>query len=368
MGLQIAIDASRITVSQRTGTENYALQLIRRLLTLETDHHFQLYFRDQPAPNLLPEGDHWTAHVIPWPRAWTHLRFAAELWRTRPAVTLVPAHTLPRFFPGRSVVTVHDLGYLHFPAAHPEKERRYLDWSTQFSAKRATKILADSEATRRDLTDEYSIAAEKIHVVYPGHDESLTPITDPQVITTVREKYGITKDYLFFLGTLQPRKNIQRLIQAFQQCHQSIDQAVQLVLGGKKGWLFDEAWLNGADNVHLTGYIDDADIAALYSGALGFVFPSLYEGFGFPVLEAMRCHTPVVCANTSSLPELGGTAAIYVDPTSIDAIADGMLKLIQLSPAERQDRIQRGIAQTQQFTWTQTARQTLAVLESAANG
>jgi hypothetical protein len=135
--LRIAIDASRTTVTQRTGTEQYALQLIRHLLELPSGHEFTLYFRDAPPPDLFPEGT--LQKVIPFPRAWTHLRFASELWRSRPDVTWVPAHTLPRIFPGRAVVTVHDLGYLHFPEAHPPKERRYLDWSTRYSAKRATR-------------------------------------------------------------------------------------------------------------------------------------------------------------------------------------------------------------------------------------
>lgn len=368
MGLRIAIDASRITVSHRTGTENYALQLIRHLLMLETAHHFHLYFRDEPPANLLPTNAQWTKHIIPWRRVWTHLRFAAALWRTRPDVTFVPAHTLPRLFPGRAVVTVHDLGYLHFPQAHPERERRYLDWSTQFSAKRATHILADSKATKHDLITHYHIPADKIHVVYPGHDESLQAVTHDTTIAAVKAKYGIQKDYLLFLGTLQPRKNIGRLIQAFQQCQAERHFDLQLVLGGKKGWLFDEAWLANTKDVHLTGYIDDADVAALYSGAAGFIFPSLYEGFGFPILEAMRCQTPVVCSNTSSLPELAGDAAIYVDPADVDSIAAGMIQLVELTGIERTAMIQRGVARLDHFTWEKTARQTLAVLEQAANG
>lgn len=368
MGLQIAIDASRITVSHRTGTENYALQLIHHLLALETAHHFHLYFRDEPPADLLPTRKNWTKHVIPWPRVWTHIRFAAELWRTRPDVTFVPAHTLPRLFPGRAVVTVHDLGYLHFPEAHPKRERRYLDWSTHFSAKRATCILADSEATKRDLIAHYNIPAEKTHVVYPGHDETLQAVTYATTIATVKAKYGIEKDYLLFLGTLHPRKNIRRLIQAFQQCQAERDFDLQLVLGGKKGWLFDETWLNETQNVHLTGYVDDADIATLYSGAVGFIFPSLYEGFGFPILEAMRCHTPVVCSHTSSLPELGGDAPIYVDPADVDSIAGGMMQLLELTGSQRMAMIQRGIARLEHFTWAQAARQTLAALERAANG
>ncbi len=367
MGLQIAIDASRITVSQRTGTENYALQLIRHLLRLNTQHHFHLYFRDQPAAGLLPLHHNWTPHVIPWPRMWTHLRFASALWLQRPDVIFVPAHTLPRFFVGRAVVTIHDLGYLYFPEAHPPRERQYLDWSTRYSAKRATRVLADSEATRQDLIEHYHIPPDKIHVVYPSYDDRLQPVTDSTRIAAVRAKYGIEKDYFFFLGTLQPRKNIERLIRAFQLFRAESKLEVALVLGGKKGWLFDETWLNGAEDVRLIGYVADVDIAALYSGAVGFVFPSLYEGFGFPILEAMRCQVPVLCSHISSLPELGGDAVLYVDPMRTENIAEGLEKLALLSSVERQAMIERGLQQLQKFKWEQTALQTLKHLEGAAN-
>lgn len=363
--LRIAIDASRTTVTQRTGTETYALQLLQHLQQLETTHHMTLYFRDQPTPSLFEVKPNWSQQVIPWPRMWTHLRFAAELWRTWPDVTFVPAHTLPRFFPGAAVVTVHDLGYLHFPDAHPEDERRYLDWSTRYSAGRATYVLADSQATADDLVRHYNTPPEKIKVVYPGHDDSLNPVTDPAVIARAQAKYGIQGAYLFFMGTLQPRKNIQRLVQAYAHWRTTATEPVQLVLGGKPGWLYDEAWGQGVEGVVLTGYIADEDVAALYSGALAFVFPSLYEGFGFPVLEAMRCETPVLCSNTSSLPELADDAALVIDPLEVSAIAHGIDRLVT-DAALRRSLIERGKHRIQHFTWQNTAQQTLTVLERAA--
>lgn len=360
--MRVAVDASRTTIPQRTGTENYALQLIRHLLKAD-QHHFTLYFRDEPPPDLFMSASTWTPRVIPWPRMWTHLRFATALWRSRPDVTFVPAHTLPRFFPGKAVVTVHDLGYLHFPDAHPEKERRYLDWSTAFSARRATLVVADSEATRHDLSHHYAIPLEKIYVVYPGCDEALGPVDDTDY---VRAKYHLPAQYLFFLGTLQPRKNIARLVQAFGRWRDRTGKPdVYLVLGGKPGWLYQEAWTTGVENVLLTGYVADEDVPALYSGALGFVFPSLYEGFGFPVIEAMRCEIPVLCSNTSSLPELAGEAAILVDPLDVDAIAAGIDQLVN-DTTLRAQLVEKGSIQATQFTWERAAQQTLAVLEKAA--
>lgn len=365
--MRIAIDASRTTVSRRTGTENYALQLTRQLLQLKSDHHFDLYFRDTPAPNLFSDTDNYTAHVIPFERMWTHVRFAAELWRNRPAVTWVPAHTLPRFFPGKSVVTVHDLGYIHFPYAHPEKERRYLDWSTRHSANRATLIMADSIATQRDLTAVYGISAEKVRVVYPGVDENLHPVSDPQKLAAIRQKYGLPPHYLIFIGTLQPRKNIERLVEAFAQWRaESGQNGVALALAGSTGWLYEPEWSEGVDGVKRLGYVDDADISALYSGAIGLVFPSLYEGFGFPVVEAMRCEIPVLCSNTSSLPELAGEAAILVDPLNIDAISQGINQLVE-DAVLRKNLIERGKIQVQKFTWEAAAKAALQVLEEAAS-
>lgn len=366
-GLHIAVDASRTTRRQRTGTENYALQLIRSMLALEANpHRFSLYFRDTPPEGLLSPAPNWSQRVIPWPRMWTHLRFAAALWWSRPDVTFVPAHTLPRFFPGRAVVTVHDLGYVHFPEAHPDDERRYLDWSTGFSSRRATLILADSYATQRDLTTYYGVSEKKIRVVYPGNDDALKPVTDPEVLANTRAVYGIPEKYLFFLGTLQPRKNVARLVKAYAHWREETGNAeISLVLGGKPGWLYDPAWIEGVPGVVQTGYIADADIAALYSGALAFVFPSLYEGFGFPVLEAMRCGTPVLCANTSSLPELVADAALLVDPLDVEAIAAGIARLVT-DEGLRRELVDKGHRQEQQFTWHRAATEALATLEATA--
>jgi glycosyltransferase involved in cell wall biosynthesis len=364
--LQIAVDASRTTRQQRTGTENYSLELIRHLLALASNYHFTLYFRDDPPNGLFTPRSNWSKRVVEFPRMWTHLRFAAELWRTRPDLTFVSAHTLPRFFPGRAVATVHDLGYLHFPEAHPEKERRYLDWSTQYSANRATIVLADAEATKQDLITYYHIPETKIWVVYPGYDQTLRPVAEPDKIASVRQKYNLPEKYLFFLGTLQPRKNIARLVKAYAQWRQSSgNREIGLVLGGNPGWLYDEAWTAGVEGVRLTGYVADEDIAVLYSGALALVFPSLYEGFGFPVIEAMRCDTPVLCSSSTSLGEIGGDAVLQVDPLDVDSIAAGIGRLVD-DDALRRNLVEKGRLQSQKFTWQRAAELTLQALEAAA--
>jgi len=364
--LTIAIDASRTTLSRRTGTENYALQLIRALLALDTPHRYRLYFRDAPPAGLFPDHAQVSSRVIPWPRAWTHTRFALALWRDRPDVTFVPAHTLPLWFPGPAVVTIHDLGYVYFPDAHPALARRYLDWSTRHSVRRATRIIADSLATSKDIAAHYGVSENRISLVYPGVDETLAPVTDLQKLAAVRARYGLPERYLLFVGTLQPRKNIARIVQAYG-CWRSRQSKpdVALVLAGQRGWLYDPRWTAGVEGVILPGYIDDADVAALYSGALALLFPTLHEGFGFPVLEAMRCGTPVITSAVSSLPEVAGDAALLVNPRAIEEIAQAIERI--LSDLElRAALIARGYRQAQQFTWQRAAEQTLHVLEAAA--
>ena len=306
--MRIAIDASRSDIDQPTGTEHYSRQLIRALIDQNLQRpqprQFTLYFRDPPAPDLFPRHDTVEQRVIPQRRLWTHSRFARELWRTRPDLTFVPAHTLPFVFPGAAVVTAHDLGYKHFPAAHPRSQRHYLDLTTRFSQARAKIVLADSLATAADLRRHYRTPAEKIRVLYPGVDPP--PMRD---LRQVLDKYQLPRRYFLFIGVLQPRKNIERIVAAFTRWQaDGGDYETALALAGGKGWLFDDRWLAGAQNVLLPGYIDEADKGALLAGALALVFPSLHEGFGFPAIEAMHCGTPVIASNTSSLPELVGDA------------------------------------------------------------
>lgn len=356
--MRIAIDASRTTVARVTGTEQYSLRLLQGV-TARGGHAFTLYFRDPPAPDLFPP--HTERRVIPFPRLWTHVRFAAALWRDRPDLTWVTAHTLPFLFPGPAIVTIHDLGYLHFPQAHPTRQRLYLDLTTRYSARRAVRVFADSAATQADLIAHYHVPQSKVRILYPGVDAP--PIGD---VAAVRRRYGLPDRYFLFLGTLQPRKNIARLAQAyarFRAEHAETD--IALVLAGGRGWLYDDVWTAGIPGIIQTGYIDEADKGALYAGALAFVFPSLYEGFGFPVLEAMHCGTPVLCSATSSLPELVGDAALTVDPLNSDAIAAGMSRLADDSSL-RADLIRRGRVRAATFTWDAAAERALALIAELA--
>jgi glycosyltransferase involved in cell wall biosynthesis len=371
----IGIDASRAAVARRTGTENYSLQLIRSLLRLDSPHRYRLYTNGYPPAGLFwPAGhapDCVEARSIPMRRLWTHLRLSGEMLARPPDVLFVPAHVLPLLHPRHSVVTVHDLGYLRYPEAHRGNDRRYLHWSTRWNVRQARAILADSAATRADLLRAYAAPAERIHVVYLGRDESLVREQNPDVITAARARYGICERYLLYVGTLQPRKNLARLIEAFARVHARPVTRLQLVLAGRRGWLYDDLFrqvekLGLAGRVLFPGYVADEDLAALYSGAMGFVFPSLYEGFGIPVLEAQGCGVPVMASNNSSLPEVAGNGALLVDPLDEDAIAAAMARLIA-EPELRAELTRRGFENVRRFSWEKCARETLAVIESVAN-
>jgi glycosyltransferase involved in cell wall biosynthesis len=377
----IGIDASRAVAARRTGTETYSLRLICNLISLGTGHRFRLYTNGQP-PTGLFGGDLAGADVelrsIPFPRLWTHLRLSAEMAVRPPAVLFVPAHVLPLIHPRRSVVTVHDLGYRAYPEAHQAGDRRYLDWSTRWNARRAKIVIADSDATRVDLMRAYGVDGSKIRVIYLGRDETLAPVCDDRMLAEVRARYAIAAHYVLYVGTLQPRKNLARVIEAFARAAAAPAFAgIQLVLAGKKGWLYDDLFaqverMGLAGRVIFPGYIDDADLPALLSGALAFVFPSLYEGFGIPVLEAGACGVPVITSNTSSLPEVAGdpsagsgqAAALLVDPHDVDAIAEAMTRLVT-DEALRAELARRGLVNVQRFSWEKCARETLAVLLEA---
>lgn len=383
----IGIDASRAAVGQRTGTETYSRCLIRALIELRSEHRFRLYTNGAPQVPGVPELPAAAVRAIPFPRLWTHIRLSAEMLTRPPDVLFVPAHVLPLIHPRRSVVTVHDLGYLRYPDAHRPRDRRYLDWSTRWNAQQATLVLADSQATKDDLVQAYAVARDKIRPVYLGRDETLGPVRDPDALAVVRERFGITGRYLLYVGTLQPRKNLARVIEAFARvtaASPALGRAgeqpegrprdrgatdLQLVLAGKRGWLYDDlfaltARLGLANRVIFPGYVADADLPALLSGAVAFVFPSLYEGFGFPVLEAGACEVPVITSNTSSLPEVAGDAALLVDPHDVDAIAAAMARLIA-EPDLRAELIRRGRENIKRFSWEKCARETLAVLVEA---
>ncbi len=417
----IGIDASRATIARRTGTENYSLQLIRHLVDLGSGHRFRLYFNQPPAPGLFPHKPHVELRPIPFPRLWTHVRLAAEIVTRPPDCLFIPAHVLPLVHPRRSIVTVHDLGYLYFPDAHRPFDRWYLDWSTRYNARSAAAVLADSQATRNDLVRHYGIDPAKITVVYPGLDPAFMDNPHPHPLSLwergatfpslplgeglgvsvcrsasssrsrssplplgeglgVRAACHLPEPFILHVGTLQPRKNLARLIDAFDRARQRAAgdprltcaglplRGLGLVLAGRAGWYANELFrqvevLGLTSRVHFLDYVPSDYLPALVRAAALFVMPSLYEGFGLPVLEAMACGTPVVCSNTSSLPEVAGDAALLVDPLDTDTLAEAIIRGLTDEPLRDELRT-RGHARARHFTWDGAARQTLHVIEA----
>jgi len=358
----IGIDASRAVSREPVGTEHYSIEVIRGLTALETEHRFRLYY-NQP-PLCFPEAPKAELRIMPFPRLWTHLRLSWEMMTRPPDVLFVPAHVLPIIHPRCSLVTVHDLGYLYYPEAHPPFQRWYLRWSTAYNAWAATHVIADSETTKQDLVQHCRTPAGKISVVYPGRDESLVPVENQTLIEAVKARYGLSRPYVLYLGTLQPRKNLVRLVEAWAKA--SV-RGYQLVLAGKKGWLYENLFrrvreLGLENSVIFPGYVPRTDLAPLLSGAAAFILPSLYEGFGFPVLEAMSCGTPVICSNLSSLLEVAGDAALLVDPTDTEALAAALIRLLE-DTRLRAELQERGFRQTRRFSWTTCAQQIMALLE-----
>jgi len=366
----IGIDASRAVSHQRTGTEAYAYFLIRSLITTtqNSEHHLRLYFNQAPPAGLFQELPHVEFCVIPFPRLWTHVRLAYELQRRSPDVFFTPAHVIPFVYRGPSVATVHDLGYHYFPSAHTKSQAAYLQLSTRANGRLARELIADSGITKADLIRFYDTDSGKITVIYPGLDPDLRRVDDEELITRTCEKYGIESPYLLYIGTLQPRKNLNRLVRAFAQS----GLPHQLVLGGKVGWQTDSLLTEIAsleellrERVLLVGYIAESDKAALLSGADALVYPSLYEGFGFPLLEAQACGTPVLAADSSSLPEISAGSALLVDPLDVDEMSR-LMRLIVEDNTLRRDLIDKGYKNSRRFDWQTTAENVLRVLEQAA--
>ena len=364
----LGIDASRAVTGRRTGTEAYAYYLIRALIpiTAEHNHQLRLYFNQPPPPNLFPTANHVEQVTVPFPRLWTHLRLAWELRLRPPDLFFTPAHVIPLTYFGPSAATIHDLGYYHFPEAHTRQQVAYLNWSTRHNGRRAKHVIADSEATKTDLVNRYNINPAKIHVIYPACDPTLHPITDERQLTAVRQKYNIQSAYLLYLGTIQPRKNLVRLIQAYAALP---NHDHQLVLAGGLGWrakpileAIESLRPEMRQRILLPGYIPDEDKAALISGATALLYPSLYEGFGFPVLEANACGTPIICSNSSSLPEVAEEAALLVDPLSREEITAAINQLLS-DKSLRQQLTENGFENLKRFSWSKTAEQILTIFE-----
>jgi glycosyltransferase involved in cell wall biosynthesis len=371
--LRIAIDAHSVG-AKLGGNESYAVNLIEALAQIDGANDYTLYVTTAEAydrfhrrwPNFKVRSTLPHTPLIRIP-----LTLSAEL-RKHPVDILHVQFTAPPFCPCPVVVSVHDLSFEHLPHTFNRRSRTQLRLTVRHSAKRAARILSLSEHTRRDIMETYGIEADRISAIPPAAPAHFAPVKDDRELQRVRHNYGIQGDYFLSVGSIQPRKNLARLVKAYASLrnYSSVNNLPKLVLVGKCAWLYDETFraLEEScvrDSVILTGYVPAADLPALYSGALCFVYPSYFEGFGLPPLEAMKCGAPVIVGNTTSLPEVVGDAGLAVDPFDVDAIAAAINRLMHDVMLRRELSV-KGQTRAATFDWQETARRTLAVYEQVA--
>ncbi|TKJ31256.1 MAG: glycosyl transferase family 1 [Chloroflexi bacterium B3_Chlor] len=368
--MRIAIDASPAAKKPRTGTEFYTLHLILALAELDAANEYTLFLNDEVPEEFAALPSNFLPQRIPQRWLWAQTRLARELRRYRPDVFFAPANVIPFLHPPRCVATIHDVAFHYFPECYSPFVRWYLEATTRFALRRALKVIAVSRATKEDLVQIYHGEASRIEVIHSGVAASREEPPSADEIASILNREGITPPYLLYVGRLEAKKNVARIVQAFLRLKER-GIPHKLVLGGSPGVGFAEIKaLVGASpfvqDIISTGYVGE-EKNCLYAGADVFVFPSLYEGFGFPILESFRYGTPVVTSDTSSLPEVAGDAALLVDPFDVEEIAEAAWKVIH----DQKLRVrlkERGYQRLREFDWRATAADVLRVLEEAGSG
>jgi glycosyltransferase involved in cell wall biosynthesis len=290
---------------------------------------------------------------------WTQTRLAFEMFLNKPEVLFIPVHVLPLIHPNNSVVTLHGLEYEYYPEMYPQRHLRYLRWSTKYALKNARKIIAVSENTKKDLVELYDGNPEKIEVVYHGVGVSVRSPTPKFFRSWTPHK----QPYILFVGRLETKKNVQGLIKAFNLLKRKYQVPHKLVLVGPRGYGYEDSighLLDKSDIIE-KGYLLEQEKWSLLKNADLFVFPSFYEGFGMPILEAQAVGCPVVATNVSSIPEVAGKGAMLVEPKNIEQIAEVMYKIISDDQLKK-DLIARGYQNVERFSWQKCAEETLRVL------
>lgn len=346
---------------RRVGSGEFSFRLISEL-SKDNENKYTVYLPKNPTPDMPAESDNFRYSVFSSKKLWTMAGLSKKLHSDRDKLDVFfsPTHYLPFFIPFPSVVSILDVSYLHFPELFKKKDLYQLKLWGGYSIRKASRIITISESSRSDIIKAYGVIPDKVVVAYPG----LIKRDESKSMDELGKKYGVKGRYILFVGTLQPRKNIKKLVEAFSKLK---DNDVDLVIVGKKGWMFDEIIASPSEygvknRVKFLETVDDEELPTFYKNAVFFILPSLYEGFGLPVLEAMEYGCPVIISNISSLPEAGGDAALYVNPDDVSDITDKMQKLLD-DGSLRKDLVARGHEQVKKFSWKKTAEQTIKVFE-----
>ena len=370
--MRIAIDAHSVGTGLG-GNESYAANLIEALAEIDSVNDYTLYVtRDEAVARFRNRWPNFRVRsTLPHtPLIRIPLTLSAEL-RSHPVDVLHVQFTSPPFAPCPVVVSIHDLSFEHLPETFNRRSRAQLRFTVRRSARRAARVLALSEHARLDIISTYKIAPNLVTTIPIAAPTHFRPVEDEYELQRVRQTYGINGDYILSVGSIQPRKNLTRLLSAYEHLRRTRPEGSlpQLVLVGKRAWLYRET-LKAIEKLEtgviVTGYVPETDLPALYSGALCFVYPSSFEGFGLPPLEAMKCGTPVITGDRTSLPEVVGDAGVLVNPFDMDAIASAIATMVDDSSFRSRLRIE-GLNRARTFDWRETARRTLEVYKQAAD-
>jgi glycosyltransferase involved in cell wall biosynthesis len=360
----IGIEAQRANLGQKTGVEHYAKQLILHLAKIDTTNSYILYLRSKPEAWFLDLPKNFQVKVMPFPIFWTQLRISWEMLINPVDVLLILASALPFFHPKKSIVVVHDLAWRYFPKSFTWFMRNFLEWSTWFAQKRAKKIIAVSESTKEDLVKFYKVDEKKIHVVHHGYEEQ---VSGSRLKLSDELQKKLPEKYVLFLSTIQPRKNLQGLIDAFVWLKRTNPQLVhKLVVIGKLGWKFDSILNKIKQHSNLVvylNYLNNEESNQILKKADLLVLPSFYEGFGMTILEAFAANVPVATSKISSMPEVAEQAAVYFNPFDSKDMALAIQKVLT-DKLLVDDLRHKGRERLKNFSWEKCAKETLSIIYS----
>ena len=375
MTKNIWIDGYEANIPQRLGSGQVAFELLKNLEQIDHQNNYLILLPSDPMSDLPKPRDKWQYQVLKPSRLWTRIALPLFLFRAKkkPDLFFSPTHYSPWLSPVKRVVTVFDLSYLRFPDLFQQKDLYQLTNWTKQSIEKAAHIITISQSSKKDIIKNYKVDPKKITVCYPGYNETqFHKISDNDAIQKVLDKYNIKGNYILFIGTVQPRKNLKRLIQAFAK----IENLKLVVVGkihgeGRQAWKFEEILelpkkLEIEDRIIFTGFVSNQDMLYLLNGATAFALPSLWEGFGIPVVDAMACGVPVIVSNVSSLPEVAGKAGLYVNPESVDQIEQS-IRVISTDKKLHLKLSKLALEQSKRFSWKKMAKQVKDIFEQIAS-